>query len=75
MEYEKDPNRKPYKSALSNALWSFRQMLRNAPAALLFLLLQLPLAAFLAWGEVRLPALVVGEVTRGLRFWRGQRMP
>ena len=68
MEYEKDPNKKPYKSALSNALWSFQQMLRNAPAALLFLLLQLPLAVFLAWSEVRLPALVVGEVTAGLSF-------
>ena len=68
MEYEKDPNKKPYKSALSNALWSFQQMLRSAPAALIFLLLQLPLAVFLAWSEVRLPALVVGEVTAGRSF-------
>ncbi len=68
MEYEKDPNKKPYKSAFSNALWSFRQMLRHAPAALLFLLLQLPPAVFLAWAEVRLPALVVGEVTAGRSF-------
>ncbi len=68
MEYEKDPNKKPYKSAFSNALWSFQQMFRSAPAALLFLLLQLPPAVFLAWSEVRLPALVVGEVTAGRSF-------
>ena len=68
MEYEKDPNKKPYKSAFSNAIWSFRQMLRSAPAALLFLLLQLPPAVFLAWSQVRLPALVVGEVTSGRSF-------
>ena len=40
-------------------------MVRDTPASLLVMVLELPLAVFLAWGEVRLPALVVGEVTRG----------
>ncbi len=65
MEYEKDSNKKPYKSVLSNALWSLRGMISGTPLSLLVMLLEVPLAVFLAWGQVRLPALVVGEVTRG----------
>lgn len=65
MEYEKDPNRKPYKSVLSNALWSIRGMVKDAPVSLLLMLLELPLAVFLAWSQVRLPALAVGKVTAG----------
>ena len=65
MEYEKDPNKKPYKSVLSNAWWSLRGMIHGTPVSLLVMVLELPLAVFLAWSEVRLPALVVGEVTRG----------
>ena len=65
MEYEKDPNKKPYKSVLSNALWSLRGMVSGTPVSLLVMVLEVPLAVFLAWGQVRLPALVVGEVTRG----------
>lgn len=65
MEYEKDPNKKPYKSVLSNAWWSLRGMISGTPVSLLVMVLEVPLAVFLAWGQVRLPALVVGEVTRG----------
>ncbi len=65
MEYEKNPNKKPYKSVLSNAWWSLRGMIHGTPLSLLVMVLEVPLAVFLAWGQVRLPALVVGEVTRG----------
>lgn len=65
MEYEKNPNKKPYKSVLSNAWWSLRGMIHGTPVSLLVMVLEVPLAVFLAWGQVRLPALVVGEVTRG----------
>ncbi len=70
MEYEKDPDKRPYKSVLSNAWWSFRGMISGTPLSLLVMVLEVPLAVFLAWGEVRLPALVVGEVTRGASLRR-----
>ncbi len=70
MEYEKDPNKKPYKSVLSNAWWSLRGMISGTPVSLLVMVLEGPLAVFLAWSEVRLPALVVGEVTQGATLER-----
>lgn len=40
-------------------------MVHGAPSALLLMLLELPLAVFLAWAGVRLPSLVVGLVSDG----------
>jgi len=40
-------------------------MLKGAPVLFGLMVLQVPLNIFLAWGAVYLPALVVGEVTRG----------
>ena len=65
MEYEKEPGKKPYKSTFNNALWSLREMIKDAPVTLFLMVLEVPPAVFLAWSEVRLPALVVGEVTNG----------
>jgi len=59
---------KPYRSAWSNALWSFREMLRGAPQSFWLTAAGVPLAVFLAWAEVRLPALVVSEVVSGRSF-------
>ena len=47
MEYEKDPNKKPYKSVLSNAWWSLRGMISGTPVSLLVMVLEIPLAVFL----------------------------
>jgi ATP-binding cassette subfamily B protein len=52
----------PYRSAGSNVLWSFRGMLRDAPLSFWLMALGVPVAVFLAWAEIRLPALVVAEV-------------
>lgn len=38
-------------------------MLKNAPLSFLLMIVQLPLAVFMAWAGVKLPALVVAEVT------------
>lgn len=63
MKANKEPKKKPYRSALSNAIWSFREMLKDAPLSFLLMVLELPLTIFLAWADVKLPALVVAEVT------------
>ena len=64
----KNEAKKPYRSAWSNAIWSFRAMLRETPASLLLMAAGVPLAVFLAWAEIRLPALVVAQVTTGQAF-------
>ena len=46
----------PYRSAGSNALWSFRGMLRDAPLSFWMMVLGVPVAVFLAWAENRLDA-------------------
>lgn len=63
MKSKKEPKKKPYRSALSNAVWSFRGMLKDAPLSFLLMIVELPLAVYLAWAGVKLPALVVAEVT------------
>lgn len=68
MENGKKKKVKPYKSALSNALWSFGEMLKSAPAAFWLTLAIIPFEVFLAWTEIELPALVVREVTGGQSF-------
>lgn len=55
--------KKPYRSALSNAVWSFRGMLKTAPLSFLFMALQIPVNVFLTYAEIYLPSLVVAEVT------------
>lgn len=59
---------KPYKSALSNAFWSFGEMLKSTPASFWLMLAIIPFEVFLAWTEIELPALVVREVTGGQSF-------
>jgi len=55
--------KKPYQSAFSNAVWSFRGMLREAPMSFLLMVLAVPLNVFLAYTGMYLPALAVAEVT------------
>lgn len=62
---KKKESGRPYRSVFSNAVWSFKGMLKGAPVLFGLMVLQVPLNIFLAWGAVYLPALVVGEVTRG----------
>ena len=68
MKKNRPKKEKPYRSAWSNALWSFREMLRGAPQSFWLTAAGGPLAVFLAWAEVRLPALVVSEVVSGRSF-------
>ena len=68
MKKNRPKKEKPYRSAWSNALWSFREMLRGAPQSFWLTAAGVPLAVFLAWAEVRLPALVVSEVVSGRSF-------
>ncbi len=60
---KKEPKKKPYKSAWSNAIWSFREFFKYVPAAFVMRVLQIPLNVFYKYGEIYLPALVVAEVT------------
>ena len=64
----KEKTKKPYKGMGSNALWSYREMLRGAPASFFVMAAGVPLGVFLSWVEIRLPALVVAEVTAGQTF-------
>lgn len=68
MKKNRPKKEKPYRSAWSNALWSFREMLRGAPWSFWLTAAGVPLAVFLAWAEIRLPALVVSEVVSGRSF-------
>ena len=68
MKKNRPKKEKPYRSAWSNALWSFREMLRGAPQSFWLTAAGVPLAVFLAWAEVRLPALVVSAVVAGRSF-------
>lgn len=64
----KSEKKKPYRSAWSNAFWSFREMLHVTPQSFWLMAAGIPLGVFLAWAEIRLPALVVAEVTTGQTF-------
>lgn len=55
--------KKPYKSALSNGIWSFRGMLKDSPKSFAVTVLEVPANIALAWAGVYLPALVVSLVT------------
>ncbi len=65
---DKKKKKKPYRSVWSNVIWSFREMLRQTPAAFWLLVLGVPLAVFTAWAKIKLPALVVSEVVTGQPF-------
>lgn len=56
--------KKPYTSAFSNAIWSFRGMLKNAPFSFILIALELPINVFMAWSGIYLPSLVIAEVTK-----------
>lgn len=55
--------KKPYKSVLSNAAWSFGNMLREVPMAFCLLVAAVPVSVALTYAGVYLPAQVVAEVT------------
>ena len=65
---KKEKREKPYRSAWSNAVWSFREMLFTTPQSFWLMAAGVPLAVFLAWAELKLPALVVSVVTQGHTF-------
>lgn len=68
MKNIKEQKKKPYRSALSNAIWSFRGMLRNAPQSFWLMAAGIPISLFIAWSEIKLPSLVVSEVTQKQTF-------
>ncbi len=57
--------KKPYRSSLSNILWSFRELLKGHPVIPAMMALSLPLEVFLEYGACYLPALAVAQVTGG----------
>ena len=61
----KTKKKKPPYSMLSNTLWTWRNLIRYAPAALFISLLQIPLSIAVSYIGIRLPALVVEKVTEG----------
>lgn len=65
MRKEKEPEKKPYRSAWSNAVWSFREVARHEPIALVMMVLALPANVFLAYAACYLPALAVAQVSAG----------
>ncbi len=63
MNKKKEPKKKPYRSALSNAIWSFQGVLKYAPISFLLMVIAVPVNVLLVYVEVYLPSLVVAEVT------------
>lgn len=63
MTQAKQAKTKPYRSATSNALWSFRSICRDAPLLFLMMILDIPLHVALAYGDIYLPSLVVADIT------------
>lgn len=59
----KETKTKPYRSALDNALWSFRAILKASPLTFLLLAAEVPLNVGIAFAKIYLPALVVADVT------------
>ncbi len=62
---EKTPKKKPYKSVLSNTLWSWGEMLRHAPAAFLSELTVSIIAIGTTMIDLYLPSVVVREASEG----------
>ncbi len=57
------PKTKPYRSTLSNAIWSFQEILKVSPICLLPIALEVPLNVFLAYAEIYLPSLAIAVIT------------
>ncbi len=55
--------KKPYRSVVSNTLWSLSGMLKATPKGFLWLLLMLPINLFLSYADIYLPSLAVAQVT------------
>ncbi len=55
--------KKPYRSAFSNSLWSFRNILKDAPGLFLLMALEIPLNICLSYTGIYLPSLAVAEIT------------
>ena len=65
---KRESKKKPYRSAWSNAMWSYREMLRETPQTFWLMVGCVPLGVFLEWAGIQLPALVVEQVTTGQTF-------
>ena len=65
LKKEKTPKKKPYKSVLSNTLWSWGEMLRHAPAAFLSELTVSVIAIGTTMIGLYLPSVVVREASDG----------
>ena len=68
MSKTKETKIKPYRSAFSNAVWSFRELLRQEPAAFFLMALAVPLQVALSYMDIYLPALVVAQLTAKAPF-------
>lgn len=62
MAKTKHAKNKPYRSAFSNAVWSFREIGREAPVFLVLMILEIPLSVALAYADIYLPSLVIADV-------------
>ena len=49
MKKRKTPKNRPYRSTLDNALWSFREILKQAPVCFLLMALEVPLNVCLSF--------------------------
>lgn len=65
---KKTDTKKPYKSLLSNAAWSFRRLMKYAPSSFFMLVLCVPLNIAMTYAGIYLPSLVVAEVTNNSTF-------
>ena len=65
MKKEKKAKKKPYKSVLSNTLWSWGEMLHNAPASFICELIVSVIAVVTTMIGIYLPSVVVREASGG----------
>ncbi len=63
-----ESNKKPYRGMASNVLWGWKQQLACTPVTFFLQGCQMLVNIFLAWGAVRLPALLVEQVTAQKTF-------
>lgn len=63
MKKQKESKKKPYRSVLSNAIWSFGEQLKSAPGVLVMQIVQMFVNIGRSYANIYLPALVVAEVT------------
>lgn len=70
MESKRKIRKKPYRSAFSNALWSFREVIREVPMTFGLMVFEVPVNIALSYAGVYLPSLVVAKVTGKESFSR-----